>query len=63
MNRTHGGYREGAGRPAIGKRKVVSISLPDQDWEKIDQKIESGEVSSYSEYFRTLHAERSDRDE
>lgn len=51
----HGGVRPGAGRPAIGRRRVVSISLPDQDWKKIDQKIESGEVESLSEYFRDLH--------
>jgi hypothetical protein len=32
----HGGKREGAGRPSLGTTKKVSLTLPDEVWERID---------------------------
>ena len=47
----HGGFREGAGRKAMGVTKKVSITLFKEQWDKIDK--EKGE-GSYSAYFREL---------
>ena len=46
-----GGKREGAGRPAIGTSKKISITLPDEVWEAIER--DKGE-ESMSAYFRQL---------
>ena len=35
MIKVRGGKREGAGRPAVGVTKKVSITLPEEVWEKI----------------------------
>ena len=43
------------GRPAIGKGKAVKITLPDEDWQHIDDLIAQGRVKSYADYFRSLH--------
>lgn len=32
-----GGYREGAGRPSLGRTRKVSITLPDELWEQIEE--------------------------
>lgn len=34
----HGGKREGAGRPAVGETRKVSISLPKEYWQQFEQK-------------------------
>lgn len=47
-----GGAREGAGRKSMGVKKAVSITLPQQIWNEIDNLIRTGQVKSYSEYFR-----------
>jgi hypothetical protein len=47
----HGGFREGSGRKAIGITKKVSITLSEEQWEKIDKEKGSG---TYSAYFREL---------
>jgi len=52
---SHGGYREGAGRPSLGLTKKVSITLPDDIWKRIDK--EKGN-SSMSSYFREMILER-----
>jgi hypothetical protein len=49
-----GGARTGAGRKSIGVKKPVSITLPQEDWEDIDNLIKAGEFKSYADYFRTL---------
>jgi len=46
------------GRPSIGKARPVKITLPEEDWNQIDQAIQSGEYKSFAEYFRNLHEER-----
>lgn len=33
----HGGKREGAGRPSLGTTKKVSITLPDEVWQQIEE--------------------------
>jgi hypothetical protein len=43
--KTRGGKREGAGRPALGTTKKVSITLPDDIWEKINDTKEAWGVS------------------
>ncbi|MGG1310894.1 CopG family transcriptional regulator [Bacillus smithii] len=47
----HGGRREGAGRPAIGETRKVSITLPSDVWKKIDSM--KGDFS-YSAFFRAI---------
>jgi hypothetical protein len=34
---SHGGKREGAGRPSLGTTKKVSLTLPDEIWEKLEE--------------------------
>jgi len=36
----HGGKREGAGRPSVGITRRVSLTLPAEIWEMIDQRKE-----------------------
>nr|WP_192962720.1 hypothetical protein [Paenibacillus popilliae] len=46
------------GRPKVVDSpvsRVVKITLDELDWDVITEKIESGVVGSYAEYFRTLH--------
>lgn len=53
MIKVRGGKREGAGRPAVGVTKKVSITLPEEVWEKI--KIEKSEKSvSQSSLLRSI---------
>ncbi|MCV4233328.1 hypothetical protein OHJ21_19275 [Virgibacillus sp. LDC1] len=49
-----GGARTGAGRKSIGVKKPVSITLPQEDWNEIDNLIKAGEFKSYADYFRSL---------
>lgn len=54
-----GGKREGAGRkPAMENPVVrkVSITLPKEKWDEIDQMIEVAEIKSLSNYFRLIVA-------
>lgn len=48
---SHGGKRDGAGRPSLGKTKKVSITLPDEVWERID---DSKKEQSMSAFLREL---------
>lgn len=48
-----GGKRKGAGRKAIGIKKTVCISLPDEIWNEIDDLISKGEYQGYADYFRS----------
>jgi len=43
------------GRPKIGVRRPVKITLPEEDWEIVEQAIASGSAGSLSDYFRQLH--------
>lgn len=52
----HGGYREGAGRPALGITKKVSITLPDEVWQEIE--CEKGDLAM-SAFLRELVLNRS----
>ncbi|RJG23295.1 hypothetical protein [Paenibacillus thiaminolyticus] len=54
-NTGRGGARVGAGRPSLGVKKPVSITLPSDDWEEIDNLIQRKEFKSYADYFRFLH--------
>lgn len=53
--RSHGGARAGAGRKAIGVTQKISLSLPQEEWDYIDQLIADGHVASRAEYVRLLH--------
>lgn len=57
IKHNRGGARVGAGRKSKGVRKPVSINLPPNDWDQINEIIESDtiSVSSYAEYFKILH--------
>jgi len=50
-----GGKREGAGRPAIGTSKKITITLPDEMWEAIERN--KGD-ESMAAYFRQAIMER-----
>ncbi|WP_224771320.1 hypothetical protein [Metabacillus idriensis] len=43
----HGGKREGAGRPSLGTTKKVSITLPDEIWEKLEQHRKEQAMSAF----------------
>ncbi|MEN1990814.1 hypothetical protein [Paenibacillus hubeiensis] len=43
------------GRPGIGIGKVVKMTLPEEDWKKIESLVKNGHASSYADYFRQLH--------
>lgn len=43
------------GRPQIGVGKPVKITLPPEDWQKIQEHIENGHAANYADYFRQLH--------
>lgn len=43
------------GRPQIGERRVISITLPENEWEKVESLISAGHATSTSDYFRQLH--------
>lgn len=49
-----GGKRAGAGRKSLGVKKPVSITLPDEVWNEIDNLIQNGDYKSYADYFRSL---------
>lgn len=50
-----GGKRAGAGRKSKGVKKVVSIVLPQEVWDDIDNQIQNdADIGSYSQYFRVL---------
>lgn len=42
-------------RPRIGLTKKVSVTLPHDEWERIENLIKEGHLKSLSEYFRVLH--------
>ncbi|MDY8049656.1 transcriptional regulator [Paenibacillus polymyxa] len=53
-SKNYGGAREGAGRKKIGTSRALRITLPDEEWERIDSLIAAGQASNMSEYFRLL---------
>jgi hypothetical protein len=46
----HGGKRVGAGRPALGVTKKVSITLSEEDWKRIEKIARN----LFSQFFREL---------
>ncbi|RRJ54758.1 transcriptional regulator [Paenibacillus oralis] len=50
-----GGTRKGAGRPSIGIKKMVTITLEADEWAEIDALIAVGEFKGYTDYFRSQH--------
>ncbi|QYK68290.1 hypothetical protein [Paenibacillus sp. S02] len=49
-----GGARKGAGRKSLGAKKSVTITLPQERWDAIDDLIKNGKIKSYPDYFRYL---------
>jgi hypothetical protein len=49
-----GGAREGAGRPSLGEKRTVSITMPEEQWYTIRHLINSGAVKNQSEAFRMI---------
>ncbi|GAV16098.1 hypothetical protein [Paenibacillus sp. NAIST15-1] len=47
--------KRGRGRPRIGERRVISITLPEEEWEKVESLIHSGYAGSAGDYFRQVH--------
>lgn len=54
----HGGKREGAGRPALGITKKVSITLPDEVWKKIDETRGEESLSAFLRKKLLINGER-----
>ncbi|OMD51736.1 hypothetical protein BSK65_01690 [Paenibacillus odorifer] len=50
---TRGGLREGAGRKSTGITKKVSLTLPENIWQEIEQACEEQNVSR-SQVFRNI---------
>ncbi|WP_262495478.1 hypothetical protein [Paenibacillus sp. B2(2019)] len=50
---TRGGLREGAGRKSTGITKKVSLTLPENIWQEIEQACEEQDVSR-SQVFRNI---------
>jgi hypothetical protein len=42
------------GRPSLGVTKKVSITLPEEVWDKLDSILEQSECRSRSELFREI---------
>jgi hypothetical protein len=51
-----GGARPNSGPKKIGTTRKVSITLPDEEWSKIDHEIKGKQT--YANYFRNLHLNR-----
>ncbi|WP_219350315.1 hypothetical protein [Campylobacter sp. 1] len=47
MPSSHGGKREGAGRPALGTTRKVSITLPDEEWKALETAKGGLSMSAY----------------
>lgn len=47
--------KRGPGRPQIGVRKQIKMTLPKEDWDQIEQLIENEHAESFADYFRQLH--------
>lgn len=43
------------GRPRVGVGRPVKITLPEADWDRIDETIQNGHAENYADYFRQLH--------
>ncbi|OUM84384.1 MAG: CopG family transcriptional regulator [Parageobacillus thermoglucosidasius] len=43
----HGGRREGAGRPSIGVTRKVSITIPEEYWQAIEDDRGDMKLSAY----------------
>ncbi|NMP10562.1 hypothetical protein [Paenibacillus polymyxa] len=55
-----GGKRKGAGRKPIGEKPVVrkvSITLPQEEWDRIDKLIDGAKFKNLAHYFRVLAIE------
>lgn len=64
INIPRGGKRAGAGsKNLIGVTKKVSITLPEKEWEKINELIQTKVFESYSHYFRTAQMKFNDNEQ
>lgn len=55
-----GGKREGAGRKPYGVTKKITLMLKDEDWDWIDECVQSGKAGSRSEMIRKIIEKRGD---
>lgn len=46
------------GRPSLGATKKVSITLPDDIWEKMSKEISDRDLKSMSAFFREMTLDR-----
>ena len=46
-SKNHGGSRKGSGRPSLGTTKKVSITLPDEVWEQLNEAKGEESMSSF----------------
>lgn len=43
------------GRPKVGVRRSLSVTLPESEWEKVDAIVSAGYATTPADYFRQLH--------
>lgn len=54
LKHSNSAKRESSGRPSLGVTKKVSVTLPNDIWEKVGELIEDQDLKSMSAYFRKL---------
>lgn len=54
LKHSNSAKREVMGRPSLGVTKKISVTLPDDIWEKISKEISEGDLKSMSAYFRKM---------
>lgn len=58
LKHSNSAKREVMGRPSLGATKKVSITLPDDIWEKISKEISDRDLKSMSAFFREMTLDR-----
>lgn len=58
LKHSNSAKKESAGRPSLGATKKVSITLPNDIWEKISKEISERDLKSMSAFFREIALDR-----
>jgi hypothetical protein len=54
LRHSNSAKREKMGRPSLGVTKKISVTLPQDIWEKIEKEIKDQDLKSMSAFFREL---------
>ncbi|MBQ3641745.1 hypothetical protein II906_07475, partial [bacterium] len=58
LRHSNSAKKESAGRPSLGMTKKVSITLPNDIWDKIGKEISDRDLKSMSAFFREIALDR-----